>query len=191
MEKTFKMLALSCVRDAARCDISNWRPAVNASGLLCVSASKLFFYFFKKWQKNRPPLSLSVRWSLITRGEWSVSPRNTGLHLSLGKKKKKKVCQRQHRGTWTVRVQSQKNSQGLGWQLCYHGAHEYRQPSPVIVTHTRQLTRKKEALHFLTVHLPRIPMFSAVQTHLFPKCHNVIIYICCHLNGSCYIHCDL
>lgn len=51
MEKTFKMLRLSCVQDAAKGDISNWRPAVNVSGLLCVSASKLSFAF-EKWQKT-------------------------------------------------------------------------------------------------------------------------------------------
>lgn len=39
---------------------------------------------------------------------------------------------------------------------------------------------KKEALHILTVHLPHIPMFSAVQAQLPPKCYNVIIYIYTH-----------
>lgn len=36
----------------------------------------------------------------------------------------------------------QKKCQGLVLQLCYRSAHDYRQPSTVIVTHTKQLTQK-------------------------------------------------
>lgn len=90
------------------------------------------FLFHLKRNKNIL-LSTSVWWSLITHSKWSVLLWDTGLHLALENS--------HNTGTWTVRVQS-KRFRGLVWQLCYRSAHEYRQPSTVIVTHTKQLTQK-------------------------------------------------
>lgn len=131
--------------------------------MYCFVSLQLFSFVSKKVAEPGGSRCLSGRWSLITRREWSVSARNTSLYLGF-KKKEENVYHRQHGRIeehepyeWNLEERGEKVFQGLGWQLCYHGAHEYRQPSNIVVTHTRQLT-----LHISAVCLARTPTFPAV-----------------------------